>query len=90
MSPVVIAQIKSHDPPPATVNHVQCDFSRFYVGTDPRNIVAPMASSNMASSNMPSSNKASSNMASGNIGRLPLAHDRFRRSAACIGIMRQK
>jgi tripartite-type tricarboxylate transporter receptor subunit TctC len=35
MSPVVIAQIKSHDPPPATVNHVQCDFSRFYVGTDP-------------------------------------------------------
>ena len=30
-------QIKSHDPPPITVNHDHYDFSRRYVGTDPRN-----------------------------------------------------
>src|ERR1700722_13880977 len=34
-SPFVIAQIKSHDPPPITVNHDHYDFSRRYVGTDP-------------------------------------------------------
>ena len=34
-SPLVIAQIKSHDPPPDTVNHVQPCFSIIYVGTDP-------------------------------------------------------
>ena len=34
-SPFVIAQIKSHDPPPTTVNHDHFDFSRNYVGTDP-------------------------------------------------------
>src|SRR5271170_8081907 len=34
-SPFVIAQIKSHDPPPITVNHDHYDFSRSYVSTDP-------------------------------------------------------
>ena len=34
-SPFVIAQIKSHDPPPITVNHDHYVFSRNYVGTDP-------------------------------------------------------
>src|SRR6202042_442380 len=34
-SPFLIAQIKSHDPPPSTVNHDHDDFSRTYVGTDP-------------------------------------------------------
>jgi hypothetical protein len=35
-SPIRIAQIKSHDPPPSTVNHDRLCFSRNYVGTDPR------------------------------------------------------
>jgi len=34
-SPVLVAQIKSHDPPPVTVNHDPSAFSRNYVGTDP-------------------------------------------------------
>src|SRR6266446_1586936 len=34
-SPFVIAQIKSHDPPPTTVNHFKTRFSMAYVGTDP-------------------------------------------------------
>jgi len=34
-SPFLIAQIKSHDPPPTTVNHVRHCFSIIYVGTDP-------------------------------------------------------
>jgi hypothetical protein len=37
-SPFVIAQIKSHDPPPITVNHDHYDFSRSYVSTDPNYI----------------------------------------------------
>lgn len=35
-SPFLVAQIKSHDPPPSMVNHVQTSFSSNYVGTDPR------------------------------------------------------
>src|ERR1022692_2674525 len=34
--PVLIAQIKSHDPPPRTVNHVRSNYSIIYLGTDPR------------------------------------------------------
>src|ERR1700704_3579200 len=34
-SPFVIAQIKSHDPPPSTVNHVRSNYSIHYLGTDP-------------------------------------------------------
>ncbi|MGO8866395.1 MAG: hypothetical protein ACLQME_07840, partial [Alphaproteobacteria bacterium] len=34
-SPLLIAQIKSHDPPPTTVNHNPVSFSSNYVGTDP-------------------------------------------------------
>jgi hypothetical protein len=37
-SPFVIAQIKSHAPPPITVNHDPYDFSRSYVGTDPNEL----------------------------------------------------
>jgi hypothetical protein len=37
-SPFVIPQIKSHDPTPITVNHDHYDFSRSYLGTDPRMI----------------------------------------------------
>src|SRR5665811_847453 len=33
MCPVLIAQIKSHDPPPRTVNHVRSNYSIIY--TDP-------------------------------------------------------
>src|SRR5471032_3266716 len=33
--PVLIAQIKSHDPPPRTVNHVRSNYSIIYLGTDP-------------------------------------------------------
>src|ERR1035437_8733325 len=33
--PVLIAQIKSHDPPPRTVNHVRPNYSIIYLGTDP-------------------------------------------------------
>ena len=33
--PVLIAQIKSHDPPPRTVNHVRPNYSIVYLGTDP-------------------------------------------------------
>ena len=33
--PVLIAQIKSHDPPPRTVNHVHSNYSIIYLGTDP-------------------------------------------------------
>jgi hypothetical protein len=32
--PVFIAQIKSHDPPPRTVNHVRSNYSNIYLGTD--------------------------------------------------------
>src|ERR1039458_8084021 len=34
--PVLIAQIKSNDPPPRTVNHVRSNYSIIYLGTDPR------------------------------------------------------
>jgi hypothetical protein len=34
-SPILIAQIKSHDPPPLTVNHDHSGFSRNYVATYP-------------------------------------------------------
>src|SRR3954454_20376942 len=34
-SPFVVAQIKSHDPPPRTVNHVRSNYSIRYLGTDP-------------------------------------------------------
>src|SRR4029077_5816504 len=33
-SPFVVAQIKSHDPPPRTVNHVRSNYSIRYLGTD--------------------------------------------------------
>ena len=33
--PFLIAQIKSHDPPPRTVNHVRSNYSIIYAGTDP-------------------------------------------------------
>ena len=33
--PFLIAQIKSHDPPPRTVNHVRPNYSIIYLGTDP-------------------------------------------------------
>jgi opacity protein-like surface antigen len=33
--PVLIAQIKSHDPPPRTVNHVRPNYSIVYLSTDP-------------------------------------------------------
>ena len=39
-SPFLIAQIKSHDPPPLTVNHDYCDFSRNYLSTDPNSDTA--------------------------------------------------
>ena len=35
--PVLIAQIKSHDPPPRTANHVRANYSIVYLGTDPSN-----------------------------------------------------
>ncbi len=35
-SPFLVAQIKSHDPPPSTVNHVRRYFSMDYLGTDPK------------------------------------------------------
>jgi hypothetical protein len=31
----LIAEIKSHDPPPRTVNHVRPNYSMNYLGTDP-------------------------------------------------------
>ena len=34
-SPFIIAQVKSHDPPPSTVNHVRSNYSMIYLGTDP-------------------------------------------------------
>src|SRR4029079_9829698 len=34
-SPFVVAEIKSHDPPPSTVNHVRLNYSMSYLGTDP-------------------------------------------------------
>src|SRR3974390_1695824 len=34
--PFFIAEIKSHDPPPRTVNHVRPNYSMNYLGTDPR------------------------------------------------------
>jgi hypothetical protein len=34
-SPFAVAQIKSHDPPPRTVNHVRPVYSIRYLGTDP-------------------------------------------------------
>jgi len=34
----LIAQIKSHDPPPRTVNHVRLNYSIIYAGTDPSQI----------------------------------------------------
>ena len=33
--PFLIAQIKSHDPPPRTVNYVRSNYSIIYLGTDP-------------------------------------------------------
>ena len=33
--PFLVAQIKSHDPPPHTVNHVRPKYSNSYLGTDP-------------------------------------------------------
>jgi hypothetical protein len=39
-SPFVIAQIKSHDAPPRTVNHVRSNYSIRYLGTDPSITVA--------------------------------------------------
>ncbi len=35
--PFFIAEIKSHDPPPRTVNHVRSNYSIIYLGTDPSN-----------------------------------------------------
>src|SRR5262249_47509448 len=34
-SPFVVAEIKSHDPPPSTVNHIRSTYSMSYLGTDP-------------------------------------------------------
>ena len=36
--PFVIAEIKSHDPPPRTVNHVRPNYSMNYLGTDPSSV----------------------------------------------------
>jgi len=35
--PLLIGQIKSHDPPPIAVNHCSLRFSMLYVSTDPSN-----------------------------------------------------
>ena len=37
--PVLIAQIKSNDPPPRTVNHVRSNYSIIYLGTDLRFLI---------------------------------------------------
>src|SRR5665648_124583 len=42
MCPVLIAQIKSHDPPPRTVNHVRSNYSIIYLGTDPSTTLAEL------------------------------------------------
>lgn len=40
-SPFRVFQIKSHDPPPLTVNHDSQTFSRYYVSTDPNTLKEP-------------------------------------------------
>ena len=47
-SPFVIAQIKSHDAPPRTVNHVRSNYSIRYLGTDPSITVARLLCSALA------------------------------------------
>jgi hypothetical protein len=41
-SPFVVAQIKSHGPPPSTENHVRLAFSRSYRSTDPSTTLADL------------------------------------------------
>jgi hypothetical protein len=40
--PIIVAEIKSHAPPPSTVNHVRSNYSVSYLGTDPIVPFAPV------------------------------------------------